>query len=67
MTTDNNDDPTTGEVVLGAYALLARSCGWCYIVPDVMHPIEDALARALTERLADVQNGYYSTGTSSSS
>ncbi|MEZ5945210.1 MAG: phage major capsid protein [Planctomycetaceae bacterium] len=66
-TTDNNDDPTTGEVVLGAYAFSSKVVRLSvHLVQDSGYPIEDALARALAERLADVQNGYYSTGTGSS-
>ena len=66
-TTDNNDDPTTGEVVLGAYAFSSKVVRLSvHLTTDAGYPIEDALARALAERLADVQNGYYSTGTGSS-
>ncbi|MDA7527649.1 phage major capsid protein, partial [bacterium] len=63
-TTDNDDDPATAEIVLGAHAFSSKVVRLSvHLTQDAGYPIETALARALAERLADVQNTYFTTGT----
>ena len=63
-TTDNDDDPATDEVILGAHAFSSKVVRLSvHLTQDAGYPIETALSRALAERLADVQNTYFTTGT----
>lgn len=62
--TDNNDDPATDSVVLRAHAFSSKVVAMSvHLTQDSGYPIETALARALAERLADVQNHYFTNGT----
>ncbi|WP_013627821.1 phage major capsid protein [Rubinisphaera brasiliensis] len=62
--TDDDDDPATDSVILGAYAFSSKVVRLSVLLTqDSGYPIEQALSRALAERLADVQNHYFTLGT----
>ena len=63
---DAGADPDTDEVILRAYTFSSRVVQLSLqLVMDSGYPIEDALGRALAERVADVQNTYFTTGSGS--
>lgn len=67
-TTDNNDDPATDSLILKAHAFSSKVVAMSvHLVQDSGYPIEQALSRALAERLADVQNHYFTVGTGNGS
>ncbi|MEZ5951178.1 MAG: phage major capsid protein [Planctomycetaceae bacterium] len=67
-TTDDDDDPATDSVILKAHAFSSKVVRLSvHLTQDSGYPIEQALSRALAERLADVQNHYFTLGTGNGS
>lgn len=63
---DAGADPVTGEVILKAHAFSSKVVRLSlHLIEDSGYDIETALAQVLAERLIDVQNTYYTTGTGS--